>query len=397
MTRKLPWKRVELGSTSTPRSPTSTPIRQQKAKRENIDNDDEQAAASPTPAKRVKSSHSVPTSPAPKHTPQPESSPPSLKPLPERYVHSSSPIINSSNFIFSYMIEGLDNDDLYRMVEDEFLSTAQQFTAHLHAAEYHRLKAASKSQNADAIRDISRPVVGRMTDLVKQKQERKARLEKQKAATRKARADRSRIDDSTASESDLWRSASLHGLMESPRKKAARLDKLTKVATTTRAAAGFGIAKSGQLSTASHPIRKDLTDSRPIPKSTPQQDSETESDDDEDLDGPSAKISTNLVKKFPPSTSQPPKPREVPSTTSNNHPLRRSEKVHPIIQQPEAKAKTTTEATSSSSSDEAGGSKDFLSRLKRRQEDRKRNREQRKQAASSKAQSTTDDIIPGFL
>ncbi|KAI2776381.1 hypothetical protein F4815DRAFT_346346 [Daldinia loculata] len=380
MTRKLPWKRVELGSTSTPRSPTSTPIRQQKAKRENIDNDDEQAAASPTPAKRVKSSHSVPTSPAPKHTPQPESSPPSLKPLPE-----------------SYMIEGLDNDDLYRMVEDEFLSTAQQFTAHLHAAEYHRLKAASKSQNADAIRDISRPVVGRMTDLVKQKQERKARLEKQKAATRKARADRSRIDDSTASESDLWRSASLHGLMESPRKKAARLDKLTKVATTTRAAAGFGIAKSGQLSTASHPIRKDLTDSRPIPKSTPQQDSETESDDDEDLDGPSAKISTNLVKKFPPSTSQPPKPREVPSTTSNNHPLRRSEKVHPIIQQPEAKAKTTTEATSSSSSDEAGGSKDFLSRLKRRQEDRKRNREQRKQAASSKAQSTTDDIIPGFL
>ncbi|KAF3066505.1 hypothetical protein GL218_08984 [Daldinia childiae] len=326
MTRKLPWKRAEIGSRSTPRSPTSTPIRQQKVKRENIEDDDKQATASPTAAK-------------------------------------------------SYMIEGLDNDDLYRMVEDEFLSTAQQFTAHLHAAEYHRLKAASKSQNADTIRDISRPVVGRMTDLVKQKQERKARLEKQKAATRKARADRNRNDDSTASESDLWRSASLHGLMESPRKKAARLDKLTKVATTTRAAA-------------------DLTSSRPIHHSTSKQNSETESDDDEDLDGPSTKMPTNSVKKLPPSTSQPPKPRQVPSTTSNNHPLRRSEKIHPIIQQPGSKATATTEASEEEKDD---GSGDFLSRLKQRQEDRKRNRDQRKQAASSKAQSTTDDIIPGFL
>ncbi|KAI1653565.1 hypothetical protein F4813DRAFT_252536 [Daldinia decipiens] len=378
MTRKLPWKRVEIGSISTPRSLTSTPISQQKAKRENTDDDDKQATASPTPAKRVKSSHSVPASPAPKITPQLGSSPPSLKPLPE-----------------SYMIEGLDHDDLYRMVEDEFLSTAQQFTAHLHAAEYHRLKAASKSQNADTIRDISRPVVGQMTDLVKQKQERKARLEKQKAATRKARADINRNDDSTASESDLWRSASLHGLMESPRKKAARLDKLTKVVTTTRAAAGFSTAKSGRLFPTSHPIRKDITGSRPIPKSTPQQDSETESDDDEDLDGPSTKMSTNSVKKPLPSMAQLPKPRQVPSTTSNNHPLRRSENIHPIIQQPEAK--TTTEAASSSSS-EADGNGDFLSRLKQRQEDRKRNREQRKQAASNKAQSsTTDDIIPGFL
>ncbi|KAI0854059.1 hypothetical protein F5Y00DRAFT_245 [Daldinia vernicosa] len=378
MTRKLPWKRTEIGSTSTPRSPTSTPIRQQKAKRENTDDDDKQVTASPNPAKRIKSSHSASESPAPKHTPQSGSSPLSPKPLPE-----------------SYMIEGLDNDDLYRMVEDEFLSTAQQFTAHLHAAEYHRLKAASKSQNADTIRDISRPVVGRMTDLVKQKQERKTRLEKQKAATRKARADRNRNDDSTASESDLWRSASLHGLMESPRKKAARLDKLTKVVTTTRAAAGFSTTKSGQLFTTSHPTRKDLTGSRPIHHSTPKQDSETQSDDDEDLDGPSAKISTNLVKKLPPSASQPPKPRQVSSTTSNSHPLRRSEKIHPIIQQPEAKATATTKGLSSS--DEADGGGDFLNRLKRRQEDRKRNREQRKQAASNRAQSTTDDIIPGFL
>ncbi|OTB14090.1 hypothetical protein K445DRAFT_139102 [Daldinia sp. EC12] len=374
MTRKLPWKRVETGSTLTSGSPSSTPIRQQKAKTEDGDDDDKHVAASPAPAKRVKISDSVPGTPVSKQTPPAGSSPPSPKPLPE-----------------SYMIEGLENDDMYRMVEDEFLSTAQQFTAHLHAAEYHRLKAASKSQNADTIRDISRPVVGRMTDPVKLKQERKARLEKQRAATRKAKASKGQNDDFTASESDLWRTASLHGLMESPRKKVTRLDNLTKVATTTRAAAGFSTAKPGQLFATSHPTRKDLTSSRPIPKSTPIHNSETESDD-EDLDTPSTRVLTNTP------TPQTPKPRQALATTRYDHPLRRAEKVHPIIRQPGTR--TTTE--SSASLDDEAGSGDFLSRLKQRQEDRKRNREQRsKQAAaavaSSKAQSTDDDIIPGFL
>ncbi len=36
------------------------------------------------------------------------------------------------------MIDGLEDDDKYRMVEDEFVATAGTFTAHLHAAEYQR-------------------------------------------------------------------------------------------------------------------------------------------------------------------------------------------------------------------------------------------------------------------
>jgi hypothetical protein len=35
---------------------------------------------------------------------------------------------------------GLDKDDRYRMVEDEFLEAAKMFTQHLHAAEYQRMK-----------------------------------------------------------------------------------------------------------------------------------------------------------------------------------------------------------------------------------------------------------------
>ncbi|KAG6104264.1 hypothetical protein E4U31_002078, partial [Claviceps sp. LM219 group G6] len=52
-------------------------------------------------------------------------------------------------------------DDKYRMVEDELLHTAQQYTTHLHRAEYIRLKAVISSRNAHTIREMERPVVPR--------------------------------------------------------------------------------------------------------------------------------------------------------------------------------------------------------------------------------------------
>ncbi|CAK7266698.1 hypothetical protein SEPCBS57363_002221 [Sporothrix epigloea] len=57
----------------------------------------------------------------------------------------------------SFMIDGLDNDDRYRMVEDELLAVAHIFTAHLHAAEYQRLRARAKSQST-ALQSLARPV-----------------------------------------------------------------------------------------------------------------------------------------------------------------------------------------------------------------------------------------------
>jgi hypothetical protein len=56
------------------------------------------------------------------------------------------------------MIEGLDGDDRWVQVEDEFLTTAKLFTQHLHHAEYQRLKRQARSKNASAIHRISRPV-----------------------------------------------------------------------------------------------------------------------------------------------------------------------------------------------------------------------------------------------
>lgn len=55
------------------------------------------------------------------------------------------------------MAQGFDNDDRWRMVEDEFYSVASRFTAHLHAAQYRRLKDEAKKRNP-TIQPLARPV-----------------------------------------------------------------------------------------------------------------------------------------------------------------------------------------------------------------------------------------------
>ncbi|CBF86338.1 hypothetical protein AN2182.2 [Aspergillus nidulans FGSC A4] len=61
---------------------------------------------------------------------------------------------------FRFIREGLDEDDIYIMVEDEFYTVAQTFTRHLHYAEYVRSKKEAKVRNADTIADIARPTSG---------------------------------------------------------------------------------------------------------------------------------------------------------------------------------------------------------------------------------------------
>lgn len=127
------------------------------------------------------------------------------------------------------MIPGALNDDKYRMVEDEFLSTAQRFTAHLHRAEYNRLKSIAKTQNAAAIREIERPVVGSPTKVAKQRRELHKRTMKQ----------RNELGDEPGG-SPLRVSSGLQGLMESPRKESKFIRPFAQITSNTRAAAGFG-------------------------------------------------------------------------------------------------------------------------------------------------------------
>lgn len=283
------------------------------------------------------------------------------------------------------MIEGIDGDDRYRMVEDEFLATARRFTAHLHAAEYKRLKAASELENAHMIQSISRPVVGNMTELVRIKQERKARGEKQRLAARKLRKGNASDDDSTGSDGGggggggdgSWQKQSLYGLMESPGKGAGRVPGLPSATSVTRAAAGYDRQ-------ASDPVSPNRTKTRVLSDLPRRRMPEGE----DYTDAPS---SSSVARQIPPqrvsttsSRVAAPEPRQVDKPVLNG-----SYKVTENLQND--RQKVTEERAGS---DDEG--MDFIARLKKRQAERKRGREQRK-STSGKVKSDLDDILPDFL
>lgn len=190
------------------------------------------------------------------------------------------------------MHEGIDNDDKYRMVEDEFLAAAQRFTVHLHAAEYKRQKKMVRAVNAEAIDSISRPVTGSMSDHTRRKVEAIARSKAQHNSIQNHLSNETATteepDDSSDGEGFAYYETTLRGLMDSPRRKAANLSKIP-FGVATRAAAGF------QKPTAQ--LRRDPNQApaSPQPKgslrfgqsSKSNQDSSTDSSDkDDDLDAP---------------------------------------------------------------------------------------------------------------
>ncbi|KAG6009604.1 hypothetical protein E4U21_001971 [Claviceps maximensis] len=123
-------------------------------------------------------------------------------------------------------------DDKYRMVEDELLHTAQRFTAHLHRAEYMRLKEQTRTRNAHAIREMERPVVpGEIPARARRRKEMHARDMKQRALA-------ARRGDASP-----WVGTSLQGLMEeqhaaTPGGRTMRFDLAPRGEAKTRAAAG---------------------------------------------------------------------------------------------------------------------------------------------------------------
>lgn len=267
------------------------------------------------------------------------------------------------------MIEGPEHDDRYRMVEDELLSIAQKFTAHLYAVEYQRLKEASKSQNAKTIKDISRPVFGSMTDTVKRRQERKALDKNQRLALRKTSGN----TDDTESESDHYRATSLYGLMESPKKKAARLDAVIATTMATRATAGFEETGMGS--------KKGVI--------LPQLDDETTDSDDDDLDAPGPSVIRKPVEKSTQPKAQLTQMKTgqqiVKSQTSTDINSRAVKKVAPASSKMELNNPPDTHD-------------DFFSRLQNRRANLKSNRERRKhRSTNTKPAPSNQDVIPRFL
>jgi len=184
-----------------------------------------------------------------------------------------------------FLIEGLDQDDRWIMVEDEFYAIAQTFTQHLHYAEYVRRKKEAKAQSASETTAIARPTDGRtpMSNELKQRKEAEALAARHKAGLEQI-AGPHEMDD-TDDDDDTWAGTHLHGLMASPR-KSRLLVCSQSLKSSTRAAAGFGQtsdSQSGPRQVASGSQAAPLSGSARSHRADV--DEETASSEDDDLDG----------------------------------------------------------------------------------------------------------------
>lgn len=128
---------------------------------------------------------------------------------------------------------------------------AQRFTAHLHRAEYDRLKALAKAQNAATISEIERPVVASAVPTARARQRSEAAQNSMKR--RKAREAESGDDgDDRKAKGDEQRSpwaTGLRGLMEAPRREGRTIMPAASASSSssrTRAAAGYSSKSSPQ-------------------------------------------------------------------------------------------------------------------------------------------------------
>lgn len=203
---------------------------------------------------------------------------------------------------------GLDGDDIYIMVEDEFLAVAQNFTRHLHHAEYVRRTKQAQIGNAAKINDIARPTDKKtaMRAETKKKKDAESMSKRHKFALGKMKGSGSerrppvdseeedtRIEEDE--EDDPWLGTSLQALMTKSIKSQSLVG-LQGIQSTTRAAAGFSKSSRSNIRS-SPPVKQEPND---IDDGVV-----TASDEDDDLDtGPSRdpvrKNSTTPRRRNPP-------------------------------------------------------------------------------------------------
>jgi hypothetical protein len=286
------------------------------------------------------------------------------------------------------MLEGLDHDDKYRMVEDEFLSIAKRFTVHLHTAEYKRQEKLAQSRNAATIHSISRPVVGKMQDASKRKAEAIARTAKQRSALEglNARAGEEESDDETLP----YVGTSIHGLMASPKGKSMSLTRITSPSGATRAAAGFrrpsaqhGVPRRGH----SPIMRKSTRGARTVEV---KDETASETDEDEDKDDLDAPIPAPSFKSSKPPNKLPTEPK-LPTTKPPN--IKQERPIHqPPVPKPPVAAATQNPPSrpikpEPSSPTQVSATRDRIAKRLEQARLRKKQEEEKKKL----------DVVPTFL
>ncbi|KAL3442430.1 hypothetical protein BJX65DRAFT_225891 [Aspergillus insuetus] len=187
-----------------------------------------------------------------------------------------------------FLKEGLDKDDIYIMVEDEFYAVAQTFTQHLHYAEYIRRGREAKLQNAAKIEDIARPTDGvtPMSKALKKKYAAEELRARQKDGVDQLDGngagdgdENEPLGDDIEEEENSWAGTHLQDLMLSPR-RVRSLVGLQGIRSSTRAAAGFAQARgSGRRA-----MNRGGGQVEKVEKEPSLPDETTEDDDDGDLD-----------------------------------------------------------------------------------------------------------------
>lgn len=234
MGRKLPWVSSN-GSIPT----TTRPAKRQKVKAEPAikpdPNESDSFLNTPHRPKRIRNGRNPSTSPPPE--------------LPS----------------IMFMHEGVNGDDAYMMVEDEFQTVAQGFTAHLHMAEYQRLKQEAK------MRQNERPIVvpKNASFEVKYKHARKD-LELNQESLLK---DLTGVVEEQAEEEivEPWAGTSLAGLMKWDGSQKTSLRGLDKLSSGSRAAQGLG--PNSEKGTQSQGTRRPIETDSNLSKGTEQEQS----------------------------------------------------------------------------------------------------------------------------
>jgi hypothetical protein len=185
-----------------------------------------------------------------------------------------------------FMKEGVDADDSWVMVEDEFLETANLFTQHLHRAEYQRLKELVGTQNESVMRNIMRPVASN-TKVV-------GETAKRMEADAKSSFQRKVLQVITKGEADTpWmQDPRLSGLMNRPPASSALLASRTGAKANTRAAAGFAKAHPSPPRVSQEKFTSTSSKSRPsgltgLAQEIERPNTSDDDGDDDDLDSPS--------------------------------------------------------------------------------------------------------------
>ncbi|KAK0942377.1 hypothetical protein LTR29_006141 [Friedmanniomyces endolithicus] len=181
-----------------------------------------------------------------------------------------------------FMHEGYTADDIWTMVEDEFHSTAQAYTQHIHHAEYVRLKKLARCRGADTLQAMARPTDGRTAQSIGTKQ----RLEAEEKARQVRRGlKKMGAGDESEEEDEYMHDPQLAGLMTGSQREAQDLTVLAKARANTRAAAGFARSPQKARMKRQHPevaFRK-----QGVPNTKPAESESHDSEDEDDLDGPS--------------------------------------------------------------------------------------------------------------